>query len=74
MEELSPAEPEVGHVCAAKHTIFEVDFNTMRDEVSEQNVQLVNVVIMLRGVEQEIIDVDDDVGNAGDDGLHEALE
>jgi hypothetical protein len=29
---------------------------------------------MLRGVEQEVVDVDNDVEEAGDDGLHEALE
>ena len=29
---------------------------------------------MCAGVEQQIVDVDDDVGQPGDDGLHEALE
>ncbi len=29
---------------------------------------------MSAGVQQEVVDVDDDVGQPGDDGLHEALE
>ncbi len=29
---------------------------------------------MLRGVEQEVVNVDNDVGEAGNNGLHEALE
>ena len=29
---------------------------------------------MSAGVQQEVVDVDNDVGQPGDDGLHEALE
>ncbi len=40
-------ETKVGHVCAAENTFFQIYFYVVRDESSEEDVELKNVVRML---------------------------
>ena len=40
-------EAEIGDVCAAKHTFFKIYFDAVRDQSSEKDIKLLDVVWML---------------------------
>ena len=39
-------EAEVGDVCAAENTFFKIDFDTVRNQSSEKDIQLLDVFWM----------------------------
>ena len=71
---LCEAETEVRDVGAAENTFFEINLDSMSNEAVQQGVDLLKMLFMSARMCQQVVDIHDDVGQAGDDGLHEALE
>ena len=71
---LGQSKPQVCHILTSKLTLLQVDLDVVFRQAPQKLVQLVQVGLVVGGVEQQIVDVDDDVVEASDHGLHEALK
>ena len=67
-------KPQVGHFGVAEETFDQIDFELVLFELGENLVENLQMVLVGGGMDDDVIDVDNDVLNAIEDFFHKSLK
>ena len=70
----SQNEPKVGHLGVSEETFRQVDFELVLFQFGEDLIEDLQVMFVSGGMDDDIVDVDDDVVNAIEYFFHKPLE